>query len=473
MPLSSASSIASSLGIGSGVDMAGIANQLAEAQFAQRTQRLTDKSDTLQQQISLAGSIRSALSQFATAVGDRVRTGDLSPQPLISNGMVAGVSTAPGNIGSGSYSLEVAQLATNQALASPAFPASTSTVGSGTLTIRFGATSQGGFTSNTARADVAIAVPAGAKLSDVASAINAKRAGVTAYVAQTANGAQLVLKGPEGADNGFVIEAAEDPGEPGLSALAWIPGDDPARLLAQSQNAQYKLDGLARTSATNAVSNAAPGLNLTLTATNVGAPAAITFSKPSGALASVMQDMVGALNEIASQLRAATDPLSGDLARDPGARGLVRSLAGLGSKVIMPGAAEGTPRTLTELGLATNRDGSFRFDATKLTEAMNRDSDAVGAMFTNGLNGVFAEIDKLARTTTLATDPGTLGGSLARYQTQSTQLTNDLADLAEKQEKLRVSMVARFAKADSQVAKSKSTLSFLQSQIDAWNAQKN
>ena len=32
-------------------------------------------------------------------------------------------------------------------------------------------------------------------------------------------------------------------------------------------------------------------------------------------------------------------------------------------------------------------------------------------------------------------------------------------------------MVARFAKADSQVAASKSTLSFLQSQIDIWNSQ--
>jgi len=34
-------------------------------------------------------------------------------------------------------------------------------------------------------------------------------------------------------------------------------------------------------------------------------------------------------------------------------------------------------------------------------------------------------------------------------------------------------MVARFAKADSQVSASKSTLSFLQSQIDIWNAQRN
>ena len=472
MAISSASSIASSLGIGSGVDMTGIANQLAEAQFAPRTQRLTERSEKLQQQISLAGSIRSALSQFAIALGDRVRTGDLAPQPSITNGAVAGVSSPLGSVGKGSYSLEVTRLAASQALASPVYAASSSLVGTGTLTIRFGATSQGGFTPG-GQPDLSIAVPAGAKLSDVASAINAQRAGVTSYVAQTIGGAQLVVKGAEGRDNGFVIEASEDPGDPGLAALAWAPGGDPSRLLAQSEDAEFKLDGLVRTSATNTVANAAPGLSLTLTAANSGNPATIAFSKPSAAISAVMQDMVGALNEIAGQLRAATNPLTGDLARDPGARGLARSLAALGSKVIMPAAAAGTPRTLTELGLATERDGSFRFDPTKLTEAMTRDPEAVAAMFTNGLHGVFAEIDKLSRSSTLASDPGTLGGSIARYQAQSMQVTLDLADLAEKQEVLRSSMVARFAKADTQVAASKSTLSFLQAQIDVWNAQRD
>lgn len=473
MPVSSASSIATSLGIGSGVDMTGIANQLAEAQFAPRTERLTGRSERLQQQISLAGSIRSALSQFAIALGDRVRTGDLSPRPSITNSAVAAVSSPPGSTGNGSFSLEVTQLAKGQTLASGAFAGTSSLVGSGSLTIHFGTTTQTGFEANTARPDVTVNIPAGAKLSDVATAINAQRSGVTAYVAQTADGAQLLIKGPEGQENGFVIEASEAAGDPGLSALAWAPGDDQARLLAQSQDAEFKLDGLLRNSASNAVANAAPGLSLDLTATNAGVPATISFSKPSASIASVMQDIVGALNEIAGQLRSATDPLNGELARDPGARSLARNLSGLGSKILMPGASAGTPRTLTELGLATERDGSFRFDEAKLTEAMARDPEAVAGMFTNGLHGVFAEVDRLSRSSSLTSDPGTLGGSIARYQAQSTQIALDLTKLAEKQEALRTSMVARFAKADSQVAASKSTLSFLQSQIDVWNAQRD
>ena len=48
-----------------------------------------------------------------------------------------------------------------------------------------------------------------------------------------------------------------------------------------------------------------------------------------------------------------------------------------------------------------------------------------------------------------------------------------LAELAEKQEALRADMVARFSKSDARVAASQSTLDFLKSQIDVWNAQRN
>ena len=50
---------------------------------------------------------------------------------------------------------------------------------------------------------------------------------------------------------------------------------------------------------------------------------------------------------------------------------------------------------------------------------------------------------------------------------------DDLAELAEKQEALRADMVARFSKSDARVAASQSTLDFLKSQIDVWNAQRN
>lgn len=464
------SSIVSALGAGSGVDMVALANNLAQAQFALRSQRLTDKSELLTQQISSASTIKNMLTQLASALGDRVRVGDLSPQPSVANSSVASASSPAGTNGSGTYSLEVLALASSQTLASPAFANSTTAVGAGKLTLRFGTTTGTSFAEGT-KAAVEIDIPSGATLATIAAAINAKGAGVNAYVAQTSSGAQLVLKGPDGAQNGFIVEATETAGEEGLAALAWNPsaGGAASRLLATAGDASFKLDGLAMTSASNTVTNIAPGLSLSLTGTNAGSPTKITFSNPTSSITEAMQDLVAALNAIAGDLKTATDPLSGDLSGDPGARKLKQQLSKLAGDVVMPNAAEGSPRTLSDLGLAIQRDGTFRLDTTRLEATLARDPAGAAAMFTTGLYGVYSTIDKVARAATSSTDPGSLGGSIARYQKLSTQITKDSAKLAEQQETLRANMVARFAKADTRISASKSTLTFLQGQIDAWN----
>lgn len=472
------SSIASRLGVGSGVDMISLAEDLARAQFEPRQQRLESKSEVLERQISLASTLRNLLSSFASALGDRVRTGDLSAQPNIANPGVAKVSAPLGTSGKGTYSLEVSQLARSQTLASKAFAASTDTVGAGQLTLRFGAVDAANstFAEDASKAAVTIDVAPDATLDDVARAINATGAGVSAYVSNTVDGAQLVLKGPEGARNGFIVEATEDPANPGLADLAYdprSPGTNQGALLGASQDALYKLDGLDRSSATNKIVAAAPGLSLDLTGTNAGAPTAIGFGDPKAAVTTAMTDIVGALNEIAGELNAATDALTGDLSRDYGARALRREFSALGSKIIMPNAAEGTPRTLSELGVGIQRDGTFKLDNARLEQALTDHPDAVAAMFTPGINGIFATIDRIARNNTVSTDPGSLAGSVKRYTSQSQDITENLAELAEKQERLRSSMVARFSASDARVASSQSTLDFLKSQIDVWNAQRN
>jgi flagellar hook-associated protein 2 len=465
-------SIVSSLGAG-GAGLTGLADQLAVAQFAARNERLGTQSETLERRISAAGSIRSNLALFASSLGDRLRTGDLAPAPSISNSAIASVSTPAGAIGQGSYSLEVTSLASNQVVASPAYASEDDTVGAGTLTFRFGETSNASFSEDPDSTALAIDIAAGATLADVAIAINTAGAGLNAYVAQTSAGAQLVIKGEEGLQNGFTITATEDGANPGLSALDWQPGSDPTRLIQTSQDAAFILDGLARTSASNSIDSVAPGLSLELTGTNVGAPATIGFSSSTSAITGVMQDITGALNEIVAELDAATDALNGDLARDSGARALAFELSGLGSLEIMPNAADGSPRTLAEIGLSIERNGSFTLDTETLNEVLARDPSGVAAMFTTGINGIYSTVERISRENSLSSDPGTLAGSIARYETQAQEVSRDLEELAEKQEEFRANMVARFARVDSQVAASQSTLSFLEAQIDAWNAQNN
>lgn len=464
------SSIVSALGAGSGIDMAALAGNLSQAQFALRTERLAGQQDVLERKISAASDLKSQLLQLASALGERVRTGDLAPAPSISNPAVAQVSRSTASRPAGSYTLEVMALAGAQTLSGPAYSAATDAVGSGTLTLRFGTVGAGAFSADAARPQVDIAIASGATLTDVASAINAAQAGVTAYVAQAADGARLVLKGQEGATSGFVMEAAETPGQPGLAALAWHPTTgDAARLLSSASDASFELDGIPMTSAGNTAGEVAPGLSLTLTGTNIGSPAQIRFGDPGPAITSAMQDLTGALNEIVASLGAATDPETGDLARDDGARSLRRQLSTLGSAVIMPGAAAGTPATLAELGLAITRDGTFRLDTARLQATLTRDPEGTAAMFTNGLFGIYATINKIARNAATAGNPGSLAGSVNRYTAQKTRIGAQAAKIAEQQEALRARLSRQFIAADTRISASHSTLSFLQAQVALWN----
>lgn len=466
-------SLVTALGGGSGIDMAALAENLAVAQFAARSDRLATRSDLLDRQISAASNLKSMVFSLATSLGDRVRMGDLSPQPQIANAAIAQATLTGSRQPSGSYSLEVTSLARGQTLASPAFAAATDPVGSGSLTLRFGTVSGGSFTEDAGHAAVTVTIASGATLNDMASAINASKSGVTAYVANTTQGAKLVLKGAEGEASGFILEAAETPGEEGLAQLAWTPAAAPERLLAGATNAALKIDGLDMTSPTNSLSEAIPGVRLKLTATNTGAPTTVTFKDPTSAITTAMQDLTAALNEVAGELRTQTDPKSGDLARDSGARALRRALSSLAGSIVMPDAATGTPRMLVDLGLSTQRDGSFVLDGQRLSATLAADPAGAAAMFTNGLHGIYATIDRISRAASRSSDAGTLAGSISRYSTQKTQVSEDRAKLVEQQEALRARLSARFAVSENRIGTSKSTLTFIQNQIDAWNAQGN
>ncbi|MBB4858086.1 flagellar hook-associated protein 2 [Novosphingobium chloroacetimidivorans] len=471
---SATQSLVSQLGAGSGIDMAALATNLANAQFASKVDRLTAKSETLTAQISAASNMKAMLLNFSTSVGDLVRTGGLSPQPQFSGASVASGALSGTRTPSGSYSLEVTTLAKSQTLASAAYTSPTATtdvVGPGTLKLSFGTISGTNFApdADPKRVGIAIPIAANATLNDVANAVNAQKTGVTAYVAQTSAGAQLVFKGAEGAANGFKIEADTS----GLGKLAWDPATSPTtdRLIANAGDASFKVDGLVRTSTSNTVSEAIPGVTLKLTAVSTGTPpvpTTVTFTDTSAALSTTMNDLTGALNEIASALNAATDPTSGDLRADSGARALKKAFGQLAGSTVMPNAT-GAAKTLADLGLSTQRDGTFVLDTNRLKATLAKDPDGVASMFTTGLYGVYATVDKLYRNATAASDPGSLGGSITRFTKQLSQVKEDQTTVAEKQETLRANLTARFAVSDSRISASQSTLSFIQNQIAAWN----
>ena len=458
------SSILSALGAGGGFDFVSFATSISDATFQFQRQTVTARREALQAQISAASQLRSSVSSLASALGDRIRNGDLAPNGVLGNAAVARATVPAGLSPRGDFSLEVTQLAKSQTLVTNAYAARDALVGEGTLNIRFGTVGTG-FEADTARDPLAITVAADDTLTTLAAKITREsRGAVSAYVAQGADGAQLVLKGAEGAANGFVIEpvgagGAAAPGD--LSYLAWNPASDAGELRGTAGDAAFLLDTVELTSPTNRVTGLPGGFNLDLTATNIGAPTTLSFASDTSAITSVMNDFVAALNDIAGQLNTLAAPIGGTLGGDAGARELRRDLSALASLVVAPSAAPGEPRTLGDLGVAINRDGTFQLDSARLNRSLEANPDAVAGLFTTGATGVFAAFDRFARQATLLGDPGSLGGSVQRFERQVEQADERLARIAEQQEQLRERLTRDFVASGRRVTAAQTTLDFV------------
>ncbi len=479
MESSTTSSIISTLGGGSGINMTQLALDLSEARFLPQVNQLESRSETLEAKISAASTLRSQLTQLSSALGDRIRNGDLSPSATVGNGSVAQASVLGSSSASGSYTLEVEQLASSQTLAGNAYSAASDLVGEGQLTIRFGTIDGTSFTEDTSSTAAVIDVSATDTLADVASKIRSSGSGLNAYVANTAEGARLVIKAETGAERAFTIEAAGASASGGTAAagnidyLAWSPASDTGQRTANAADAQFLFDGVRMNNASNTVTGLPEDLVLNLTGTNQGAPTSISFADKSSAISAMMGDFVTALNEITGALKELAAPLGGELGNDPGARALKRGLSTLSTDIVMPNATDGAPSTLSDLGLVRTRDGDFRLDNDRLQETLSSDLAGASAMFTTGLFGVFATFDGLARDMSLSTNPGSLGGSIERYSGQLERLDERLEKITDQQDTLRERLVKNFANVDRNVTASQSTLNFLQSQIAVWNGSDN
>jgi flagellar hook-associated protein 2 len=74
---------------------------------------------------------------------------------------------------------------------------------------------------------------------------------------------------------------------------------------------------------------------------------------------------------------------------------------------------------------------------------------------------VFAAFDRFAREATLLGDPGSLGGSVQRYERQLEQADERIARIAEQQEALRERLSRELIASGQRVTAAQSTLEFV------------
>lgn len=462
-------SITTALGSGSGIDTGALVTALVDNQFSVKTKQYAARGETLGAQISAVASLKSAITGFAGALTSLVKGGTLTTSPTSSNPAALKVSTLPGKtVTALAANVEVVQLAKPQSSATSAVPDRTAAIGTGGFTLTFGSATVAngamtGFTPG-GGTPVAIAIDsAHASLDGIAAAINAAGAGVTASIVGDDGGARLILKGATGASQAFTLQSTD----PGLSDLNIGPGASGTVIGSVAQDAVVKLDGIEIRRASNTVLNLVDNVKLELTGTG---STTLGIAAPASALTQAVGDFVDTYNQLLATLKEQTDPKTGKLRNDPAALALQRSLARLPTTALAGGNGS-QPRTLAEIGVATNRDGTLQVNAGRVAQALTSFPAAVEALFADGSgesgHGLGAALGAIA---TAATGKTTgLGASETRYNQAKTDLAALQAKATEDAEKARVRLTTQFSAMDARVAAYKSTQSFLTNQIAAWN----
>jgi len=372
----------SSPGIGSGMDIAGIVNKLSELE-RQPLVQLKKQVATLESRLSVYGQVKSQMASLQDAAAKLSSKDAWSQFKVTSSNSAAVSATASTNAMPVQLDLEVLKLAKGQ-VSSFATVAVDQTLSEGTLEIQQGSWASGVFSPKGGVPTVISIEPGQKTLLAISAKINSSGGSLQAYVVQDASGERLVLRSLQtGKDQGFNVsfapaDAVPNPGsEPPVAQLSFISpfGEQFA------QDAQFRVDGLELTSASNTITQALPGLSLSLQQVS-SAPVRISVENDQESLKKNIQALIDAFNALHTTLgnavkfntdKKSSAPLQGD-STAVGVQSALRSLL----RSEMPGL---TFQRLSDVGISIQRDGSLGVDSKKFESALANPS-AVKSFFT-------------------------------------------------------------------------------------------
>jgi flagellar hook-associated protein 2 len=172
-----------------------------------------------------------------------------------------------------------------------------------------------------------------------------------------------------------------------LSDLAYDASTGGTSNMSQTvaaQDAQFTLDGVAMTSASNTVSNAISGLTLNLLGTNSGSTTNVTVSRSVSAIESAVTGLVSAYNSAAATIKSLTaydtstntaQTLTGDFTT-LSIQSQLRSIMTASTSLDAGGVT-----SLADLGVTFNKDGTVSLNTTTLDSALSDSTVDTSALF--------------------------------------------------------------------------------------------
>lgn len=440
----------SSLGIGSGLDLNGLLDQLQEAERG-KLEPIEQQLETQQTKISAYGQLQSSLSAFQDAA-DALNESALYESLSTNVGGSAITAAADAEAQPGSYNVTVDQLATagTLATASVADPEASRTNMDRILTLQFAGDDQ---------ADVPVQIAAGSSLEDIRDAINATEdSGVSASIIFDGEEYRLALNSTQ------TGEAAS------ISGLEWDGADNPleADVIQEGQNALLNVNGIEITSPTNQVEGAIQGVTLNL---EEEGSSTVVVEQDTRAVREAITSFVDAYNDLKETMGELTsfDPdtgIAGELLGDSAVRTVESRM-----RSILSGGVEGEFSMLSDIGISLQRDGTLEIDDGALDNAIANNQDALSSFFAgdsaeSGMAGqINTTIDQLLSSN------GTVTGAISGAENRSEALVERYTRMEQSIEQTISRYRTQFGQLDSMIAQMNQTSDYLTQQFDALDAQ--
>ena len=454
-----------SLGIGSGLDLEALVNDLVGAAAIGPANLLNRKEAALQADLSGLGLLSSALAEFGSRLTSLNKEQGLIGSTAASDNSELLTASAAAAADPGSYEVEVLALAKAHKLISAGYADADSEVGTGTLTLISGTTA------------FEVTVDAGNNsLAGLRDAINAATdgVGVTAGIVNVDDGfggtvAKLTLTAVEtGSDSAISVVVNDDDGNDtdtaGLSAFAFQAVG--TQNLTESQaavDAQISLDGQTVTRSSNTIGDAVTGLTLNLVQAEPGTTITLTVNRDSAGLKAQVTAFVEAYNSLVQTLSdlQAFDQQTGEaglLLGDATLRSVDRQLRNL----LLDTGFSAELDSLAAIGIGFAAGGQLEIEEEQLDAALENSLDSFPAFFA-GDTGLASRLSALVND--YVDGDGSIEARTAGIESSLSRIEDRRDALDRRLTSLESRLRAQFSTMDAVVAQLTATSDFLADQL--------
>lgn len=446
----------SSPGIGSGLDVRGIIENLMSVE-RRPVIALETRNVEIKAKVSAYGSLKSAVSTFRDAVDKLSEPGKFKVFAATSSDTDVATATASSSAARGVYNMTVNRIAENHRMASGTsfVNADVLTLGDvgDTMTIKVGAAAfvveSGGKTLNALRDEINAA---------------ATNSGVTASVMKADGGYRLLLSSNDTGSAKALTVTYSNATDPLALTTLNADRDGTAGFLPADLDASVLLEGqFAITSSSNTLSEAIQGVSVTL---RKAGSLTVNVDRDKAAVersvqdfAKAYSDLVGTMGKMRGQVLKSDSPVLLNL--ETQMRAVLNSVS----------RADAGFANVFELGISTTKSGTLEVNGKTLSSALDANFDGVSKLFADSTHGIAKQLESLADSF-LATG-GPLDGRTQGLDTELRQNDARKVQLEERLRQIELRYTQQFQSLDLLVSQLSQTGQALQQQLAGLSGQQS